>query len=51
MQELLTLADQVRQRAESHTQFTAFIRDHLDVEQRVVLGEVMYGVILADGRV
>lgn len=51
VQELLTLADQVRQRAESHTQFTAFIRDHLDVGQRVVLGEVMYGVILADGRV
>jgi uncharacterized tellurite resistance protein B-like protein len=49
--ELLVLAEEVRRKAVDHFQFTQMICDHLDVGQRVVLAEVMYGVILSDGRV
>jgi uncharacterized tellurite resistance protein B-like protein len=48
---LLSLAEDERRRAVDHFQFTRMICEHLDVGQRVVLAEVMYGVILADGRV
>jgi uncharacterized tellurite resistance protein B-like protein len=48
---LLTLADEQRLKAVDHFQFTRMLHQHLDVGQRVVLAEVMYGVILADGRV
>jgi uncharacterized tellurite resistance protein B-like protein len=48
---LLTLAEQERGRAVDHFQFTRMITEHLDVGQRVVLAEVMYGVILSDGSV
>ncbi len=51
VQELLVLADGERRKAVDHFQFTRMISEHLDVGQRVVLAEVMYGVILADGRV
>lgn len=49
--ELLALAESRRSRAVDHFQFTRMIVEHLDVGQRVVLAEVMYGVILADGQV
>lgn len=49
--ELLTLAEARRNRAVDHFQFTRMIVEHLDVGQRVVLAEVMYGVILSDGQV
>ncbi|MBM3908614.1 MAG: TerB family tellurite resistance protein [Gemmatimonadetes bacterium] len=49
--DLLTLADAQRRRAVDHFQFTRMLSEHLDVGQRVVLAEVMYGVILADGKV
>ncbi len=51
VQALMTLAEAERRRAVDHFQFTRMISEHLDVGQRVVLAEVMYGVILADGRV
>lgn len=51
VRELLQLADAQRRETADHGEFTTFIREHLDVGQRVVLAEVMYGVILADGRV
>lgn len=51
VQQLLALADEERRRAVDHFQFTRMITEHLDVGQRVVLAEVMFGVILADGRV
>ncbi|MHB1312284.1 MAG: tellurite resistance TerB family protein [Gemmatimonadaceae bacterium] len=50
VQGLLALADKQRRAAIDHFQFTQLMRDHLDVGQRVVLAEVMWGVILADGR-
>jgi uncharacterized tellurite resistance protein B-like protein len=49
VQGLLALADEERKKAIDHFQFTQVMRDHLDVGQRVVLAEVMWGVILADG--
>ena len=51
VQALLALAETERHQAVDHFQFTRMICEHLDVGQRVVLAEVMYGVILADGRV
>lgn len=51
VQALLTLAEAERRRAVDHFHFTRMICEHLDVGQRVVLAEVMVGVILADGRV
>jgi uncharacterized tellurite resistance protein B-like protein len=51
VQGLLALADEERRKAIDHFQFTRMICEHLDTGQRVVLAEVMYGVILADGKV
>lgn len=50
VQALLSLADEERRRSIDHFQFTRLITEHLDTGQRVVLAEVMWGVILADGR-
>lgn len=50
VQGLLLLADEERRRAIDQFQFTRLIKEHLDTGQRVVLAEVMWGVILADGR-
>ena len=49
VQELLALADAERRTSIDHFKFTQMIKEHLDVGQRVVLAEVMWGVILADG--
>lgn len=46
---LLALADEERRNAIDQFQFTRLIKEHLDTGQRVVLAEVMWGVILADG--
>ncbi|MBW7935282.1 MAG: TerB family tellurite resistance protein [Gemmatimonadaceae bacterium] len=48
---LLTIADRQRREAVDHFHFTRMLNQQLDVGQRVVLAEVMYGVILADGSV
>lgn len=50
VQGLLALAEEERRKSIDHFQFTQMIKSHLDVGQRVVLAEVMWGVILADGR-
>ncbi len=50
VQGLLSLADEERRRSIDHFQFTRLLKEHLDTGQRVVLAEVMWGVILADGR-
>lgn len=50
-QELLALADQERRQSIDHFQFTRLIADHYDLGQKMVLAEVMWGVILADGRI
>ena len=50
VQQLMALADEERRKSIDHFQFTQMIKEHLDVGQRVVLAEVMWGVILADGQ-
>jgi uncharacterized tellurite resistance protein B-like protein len=48
---LLALAERERRRAVDHFRFTRVIRERLDLGQRMVLAEAMWGVALADGRV
>jgi uncharacterized tellurite resistance protein B-like protein len=50
-QRLLALAERERRRAIDHYRFTKVIRERLDLGQRMVLAEVMWGVAFADGRV
>lgn len=49
--DLIALAERERRRSIDHFQFTRVIREQLDLGQRTVLAEVMWGVVLADGRV
>jgi len=49
--ELLALADAERRRSIDHFQFTKLINEHYDLGQKMVLAEVMWGIILADGTV
>ena len=49
--ELLALAEAERGKSIDHFQFTRVIRDQLDLGQRMVLAEVMWGVVLADGQI
>lgn len=46
--ELIELAETERTNSIDHFQFTRLIVDHYDLGQRMVLAEVMWGVILAD---
>ena len=45
---LLELAEAERTQSVDHFQFTRLIVEHYDLGQRMVLAEVMWGVILAD---
>ncbi len=47
--ELITLADQERQRATDLYQFTSLITANYDEGQRLVLAEVMWRLVYADG--
>ena len=49
--ELITLADAARAQAIDQFQFTKLITEEYDLGQRMVLAEVMWGVILADGQI
>jgi uncharacterized tellurite resistance protein B-like protein len=49
--ELITLAEAERRQAIDHFQFTHEINRHYDLGQKMVLAEVMWGIILADGTV
>jgi uncharacterized tellurite resistance protein B-like protein len=49
--ELLALAAAERARSVDHFQFTRLIADQYDLGQKLVLAEVMWGVILADGKI
>lgn len=49
--ELLALADGERRQSIDHFQFTRLINDQYDLGQKMVLAEVMWGVILADGAI
>jgi uncharacterized tellurite resistance protein B-like protein len=48
--ELLGLAESERAESLDHFQFTRLIAAEYDLGQKMVLAEVMWGVILADGR-
>lgn len=49
--ELMDLAQVERDQAVDHYQFARTITRHYDLGQRMVLAEVMWGVILADGQI
>jgi uncharacterized tellurite resistance protein B-like protein len=48
--ELLGLAEAERSQSLDHFQFTRLIAAEYDLGQKMMLAEVMWGVILADGR-
>jgi uncharacterized tellurite resistance protein B-like protein len=48
--ELLRLAETERRQSLDHFQFTRLIAEQYDLGQKMVLAEVMWGVILADGK-
>lgn len=49
--ELMELAQVERQQAIDYYQFARAITQHYDLSQRMVLAEVMWGVVLADGQI
>ncbi len=49
--ELLALAESERRQSIDHFQFTRLINAQYDLGQKMVLAEVMWGVILADGAI
>ena len=49
-EELMRLAEAERAQSLDHFQFTRLIAAEYDLGQKMVLAEVMWGVILADGR-
>ncbi|HET8648746.1 MAG TPA: TerB family tellurite resistance protein [Gemmatimonadales bacterium] len=49
--ELIALAEAERQQSIDHFQFTRLIASQYDLGQRMVLAEVMWGVVLADGTI
>jgi uncharacterized tellurite resistance protein B-like protein len=51
IRELLGLADAERRESIDHFQFTRLINEQYDLGQKMVLAEVMWGVIMADGTV
>ena len=50
-QELIRLAEAAREDAVDDYQFTRTITEQYDLGQRMVLAEVMWGLILADGKI
>jgi uncharacterized tellurite resistance protein B-like protein len=50
-QELMELAEAARSQAIDQFQFTRVITEQYDLGQKMVLAEVMWGVILADGKI
>lgn len=48
--ELIRLAEAEREQSLDHFQFTRLLASEYDLGQKMVLAEVMWGVILADGR-
>lgn len=50
VQELMTLAEAARREATDLFQFTSVINEHYDEGQKMVLAEVVWRVVLADGK-
>ena len=49
--QLIELADAERRRSIDHFRFTNVLREQYDVGQKMVLAEVMWGLVLADGTI
>lgn len=47
--ELLSLAERARMRAPDLWEFTTLIRQHYSLGQKMVLAEIMWGVVFSDG--
>ena len=50
-QQLLEIAEQERRRSVDHFSFTTVLGRSYDVGQKMVLAEVMWGMVLADGQI
>lgn len=48
---LIQLCETERKQAVDHFQFTRVLRENYDVGQKMVLAEIMWGLVLADGEV
>jgi uncharacterized tellurite resistance protein B-like protein len=48
---LMELADKERRNAVDHFKFTSQLRSNYDTGQKMVLAEIMWGIVLADGKV
>jgi uncharacterized tellurite resistance protein B-like protein len=48
---LIALAEEERQRSIDHFQFTGALQRGYDLGQKMVLAEVMWGLVLADGQI
>jgi len=48
---LIELAEQERRRSIDHFQFTRVLNEQYDVGQKMVLAEVMWGLVLTDGKI
>ena len=48
---LLDLAEQERKNATDHFRFTSYLQQNYDTGQKMVLAEIMWGVVLADGEI
>jgi uncharacterized tellurite resistance protein B-like protein len=48
---LLELAEKERQNATDHFRFTSHLQQNYDTGQKMVLAEIMWGVVLADGEI
>lgn len=49
--ELMALAEHERRQAVDHFQFTRVLRERYDTGQKMVLAEVLWGLVLADGTI
>lgn len=49
--ELVALAEAERRQSVDHFQFTRLVNEHYDLGQKMVLAELMWGVVLADGEI
>jgi uncharacterized tellurite resistance protein B-like protein len=50
-QRLLDIADEERRRSIDHFQFTKVLQQNFSLGQKMVLAEVMWGLVISDGRI
>jgi uncharacterized tellurite resistance protein B-like protein len=49
--QLIEMAERERRSSIDHFQFTRVLNEHYDIGQKMVLAEVMWGLVLADGQI